>query len=175
MKLKLEISPDLAALMQAEIVAGERAVSAAMREAGTSLKSAWRGQITGAGLGARLARPAGCLGLGDPRADDRAGAGVAAAGDQEAVARRRREAKLLPQRPRRFRARVDSHRHHPAHHKRQRVSAYRRLRHPGVSLNFEHVCVYSLACRRRVLQCAVFPLGRNFFASEGTEAVWRYV
>lgn len=54
MKLKLEISPDLAALMQAEIVAGEKAVTTAMREAGAGLKSAWRGQITGAGLGTRL-------------------------------------------------------------------------------------------------------------------------
>ncbi|MBB1499395.1 DUF6441 family protein [Paracoccus sp. MC1862] len=54
MKLKLEISPDLVALMQAEIRAGEKAVSTAMREAGADLKSAWRGQITGAGLGARL-------------------------------------------------------------------------------------------------------------------------
>ena len=40
MRMKLEISPDLAVLMQAEIAAGEKAVSAAMREAGTSLKSA---------------------------------------------------------------------------------------------------------------------------------------
>jgi hypothetical protein len=55
MKLRLEISPDLAALMAAEVRAGEKAVTAAMREAGTSLKSAWRGQITGAGLGQRLA------------------------------------------------------------------------------------------------------------------------
>ena len=54
MKLKIEFNPDLVALMQAEIAAGEKAVSAAMREAGTSLKSAWRGQITGAGLGTRL-------------------------------------------------------------------------------------------------------------------------
>ncbi len=54
MKLKLDIRPDIAALMQAEIAAGEKAVSAAMREAGTSLKSAWRSQITGAGLGTRL-------------------------------------------------------------------------------------------------------------------------
>ncbi len=54
MKLKLEISPDLVALMQAEIAAGEKAVTTAMREAGTGLKSAWRGQITGAGLGTRL-------------------------------------------------------------------------------------------------------------------------
>ena len=54
MRLKIAFDPDLVALMQAEIVAGEKAVSAAMREAGTSLKSAWRGQITGAGLGTRL-------------------------------------------------------------------------------------------------------------------------
>jgi hypothetical protein len=56
MKLKLEISPDLAALMQAEIAAGEKAVTTAMRAAGTSLKSAWRGQITGAGRGAGLVK-----------------------------------------------------------------------------------------------------------------------
>ncbi|HIC67230.1 MAG TPA: hypothetical protein EYO87_14765 [Paracoccus sp.] len=56
MKLKLEISPDLAALMQAEIAAGEKAVTTAMRDAGTGLKSAWRGQITGAGLGTRLGK-----------------------------------------------------------------------------------------------------------------------
>jgi hypothetical protein len=54
MKLKLEISPDLAALMQAEVRAGEKAVTTAMREAGTGLKTGWRGQITGAGLGTRL-------------------------------------------------------------------------------------------------------------------------
>jgi len=56
MKLKLDITPDLAAMMAAEIKAGERAVTAATREAGTNLKTAWRGQITGAGLGQRLAR-----------------------------------------------------------------------------------------------------------------------
>ena len=55
MKLTLDVRPDLAALMSAEIAAGERAVTAAMREAGTVLKLAWRGQITGAGLGPRLA------------------------------------------------------------------------------------------------------------------------
>jgi hypothetical protein len=42
--------------MREEIDAGERAVSKAIREAGTGLKSAWRGQITGAGLGISLAR-----------------------------------------------------------------------------------------------------------------------
>ncbi len=55
MKLKLDIAGDIAALMQAEVLAGERAVTGAMRTAGNSLKTAWRGQITGAGLGQRLA------------------------------------------------------------------------------------------------------------------------
>ena len=55
MKLTLDIRPDLVAMMKTEVAAGERAVSAAMREAGTGLKTAWRGQITGAGLGSRLA------------------------------------------------------------------------------------------------------------------------
>jgi hypothetical protein len=55
MRLKLDIAPDIVAMMAAEVAAGEKAVSAAMREAGTGLKTAWRGQITGAGLGRRLA------------------------------------------------------------------------------------------------------------------------
>jgi hypothetical protein len=55
MKLTLDIRPDLASLMAAEIAAGERAVSAAIREAGAGLKLGWRGQITGAGHGPRLA------------------------------------------------------------------------------------------------------------------------
>jgi len=55
MKLNLDISPDLVAVMAAEIKAGEKAVSAAMREAGSGLKNAWRGQIAQAGLGLRLA------------------------------------------------------------------------------------------------------------------------
>ena len=55
MKIKLDLTPDLVAAMAAEIKAGEKAVSAVMREAGTGLKTAWRGQITGAGLGRRLA------------------------------------------------------------------------------------------------------------------------
>ena len=55
MKLKLDITPDLVAAMAAEVKAGEKAVTAAMREVGTGLKTAWRGQITGAGLGRRLA------------------------------------------------------------------------------------------------------------------------
>lgn len=38
--------PDVDAAMAAEVKAGEKAVSSAMREAGTGLKTAWRGQIT---------------------------------------------------------------------------------------------------------------------------------
>ena len=55
MKLDLDITPDLAVVMAAEIKAGEKAVTTAMREAGTGLKTAWRGQITQSGLGRRLA------------------------------------------------------------------------------------------------------------------------
>jgi hypothetical protein len=56
MKLTLGIDPDLVAMMQAEITAGERAVSAAILEASSGLKSDWRREVTGAGLGNRLAR-----------------------------------------------------------------------------------------------------------------------
>ena len=55
MKLNISFSPDLVALMRAEVAAGQKAVSITMAQAGTSLKSAWRAQITGASLGARLA------------------------------------------------------------------------------------------------------------------------
>ena len=55
-RLHIKITPDIAAIMAAEVAAGERAVTAAMREAGAGLKSAWRLQITTAGLGVRLAR-----------------------------------------------------------------------------------------------------------------------
>jgi hypothetical protein len=55
MKLKLDFNPDIVTLMREEIAAGEKAVSAAIHEAGTGLKTAWRTQITGAGLGTRLA------------------------------------------------------------------------------------------------------------------------
>jgi len=56
MKINVSISPDLVALMAAEVKAGQKAVSTTMAEAGASLKSAWRTQITGAGLGARLSK-----------------------------------------------------------------------------------------------------------------------
>jgi hypothetical protein len=55
MKLYISFTPDLVALMRAEIAAGQKAVSTTMTQAGTSLKSAWRAQITSAGLGQRLA------------------------------------------------------------------------------------------------------------------------
>jgi len=55
-KLKLDINPDIVAMMAAEVVAGERAVTGAMREAGIGLKSAWRLQITGAGKSLRGGR-----------------------------------------------------------------------------------------------------------------------
>ena len=55
MKIRIDGLPDFAGLMAAEVAAGERAVTAAIREAGSGLKAAWRGQITGAGLGTRLA------------------------------------------------------------------------------------------------------------------------
>lgn len=54
MKLGLDIRADLVAVMAAEVKAGEKAVSTAMREAGSDLKTAWRAQITQAGLGRRL-------------------------------------------------------------------------------------------------------------------------
>jgi len=55
MKIDVKIAPDIVALMRAEVAAGQKAVSTTMAQAGASLKSAWRGQITGAGLGQRLA------------------------------------------------------------------------------------------------------------------------
>ena len=55
MKLNVSFNPDLVALMRAEVVAGQKAVSTTLTQAGADLKSAWRAQITGAGLGQRLA------------------------------------------------------------------------------------------------------------------------
>jgi hypothetical protein len=56
MKLKIAFDPDLVGMLKEEIKAGEHAVSAAMKEAGSDLKTAWREQITSAGLGHRLPR-----------------------------------------------------------------------------------------------------------------------
>jgi len=54
--IRLEVLGDIGAMMAAEITAGEKAVTKAVGDAGNSLKTAWREQITGAGLGQRLAR-----------------------------------------------------------------------------------------------------------------------
>ena len=64
MKINVSISPDLVALMAAEVKAGQKAVSTTMAQAGASLKSAWRVQITGAldqtsAAASRLLRPLG--------------------------------------------------------------------------------------------------------------------
>ncbi|MBW6494555.1 MAG: hypothetical protein K0B16_08370 [Burkholderiaceae bacterium] len=55
MKIDVKIAGGIVALMRAEVAAGQKAVSTTMAQAGASLKSAWRTQITGAGLGQRLA------------------------------------------------------------------------------------------------------------------------
>ena len=55
MKLRAEIA-DIARLMADEVKAGEKAVHFGIRDAGIALKAAWRGQVTSAGLGQRLAR-----------------------------------------------------------------------------------------------------------------------
>lgn len=55
MKLDLSVTGDIVNVMRAEILAGEKAVTTAMRVAGAGLKSDWRAQITRARLGQRLA------------------------------------------------------------------------------------------------------------------------
>lgn len=55
MKLDLSVTGDIVTAMRAEILAGEKAVTTAMRVAGAGLKSDWRAQITSARLGQRLA------------------------------------------------------------------------------------------------------------------------
>jgi hypothetical protein len=54
MKLDLSVTGDIVTAMRAEILTGEKAVTTAMRAAGTGLKSDWRAQITRARLGQRL-------------------------------------------------------------------------------------------------------------------------
>ena len=56
MKLTATIVGSLGRIMAEEVKAGEKAATAAVRQAGEGLKAAWRGQIVGAGLGLRLAR-----------------------------------------------------------------------------------------------------------------------
>ena len=55
MKLFATIEGDIRALMKAELAVAERAVTAGVSEAATGLQTAWRGQITGATLGQKLA------------------------------------------------------------------------------------------------------------------------
>lgn len=55
MQIKYELVGDLKGLLESEVRAGERAVKGAIGTAATRLKTAWRGQVTGAGLGQRLA------------------------------------------------------------------------------------------------------------------------
>ena len=55
MRLQAAIQGDLNALLQAELGAAERAVTAGVRAATDGLKTELRRQITGAGLGSRLA------------------------------------------------------------------------------------------------------------------------
>lgn len=54
MQIKYEIVGDLTAALASEVRAGERAVKGAIGAAATRLKTDWRGQVTGAGLGRRL-------------------------------------------------------------------------------------------------------------------------
>ena len=55
MRLQAALQSDLNALLQAELRAAERAVTAGVRQVTDGLKTELRGQITGAGLGTRLA------------------------------------------------------------------------------------------------------------------------
>lgn len=52
--LGVTVAPRLDKLMEQEFLAGEKAVTRTMGQASSELKLAWRGQITGAGLGKRL-------------------------------------------------------------------------------------------------------------------------
>lgn len=54
MMLGVSVQPDLVRLMAAEIVAGEKAVTAGVAQAGAGLKAAMRGEVIRAGLGRRL-------------------------------------------------------------------------------------------------------------------------
>jgi hypothetical protein len=56
MKLTATIVGSLGQIMAEEVKGGEKAATAAVRQAGEGLKSTWRAQIVGAGLGLRLAK-----------------------------------------------------------------------------------------------------------------------
>jgi hypothetical protein len=54
-KLDVHIDGDLSASLESEIAAAEKAVTLGVTRTGEALKAAWRAQVTGAGLGRRLA------------------------------------------------------------------------------------------------------------------------
>jgi len=56
MRVSLDVSPSIAAIMARELAKGEKAVTLAFRRAGEGLKADWRSDIVRAGLGARLSR-----------------------------------------------------------------------------------------------------------------------
>lgn len=56
MKLTTNVAGNLGRIMAEEVKAGEKAATAAVRQAGEGLKAAWRAQIVGAGLGTKLAK-----------------------------------------------------------------------------------------------------------------------
>jgi Family of unknown function (DUF6441) len=55
MRLDVQIDGDLAASLRSEIGIAEKAVTVGVTRTGEALKAAWRAQVTGAGLGKRLA------------------------------------------------------------------------------------------------------------------------
>jgi hypothetical protein len=55
MKMTVQIEGDVNALTRQTYLAAERAVTGTIREAGAQVQANWRGQVTGAGLGQRLA------------------------------------------------------------------------------------------------------------------------
>ena len=55
MKLSVGIEGDLGSLMNGEILAAEKAVTAGVARTGMGLRDAWRAQVVAAGLGQRLA------------------------------------------------------------------------------------------------------------------------
>ena len=56
MKITVDIVGSLSRMMEAEILAGERAVTRGVSTGGAQLQKDWRGQVTSSGLGQRLAR-----------------------------------------------------------------------------------------------------------------------
>lgn len=56
MRIDVAVAGDVLAQMHEEVLAGEKAVSQSMASAATGLKTDWRSQILGAGLGPKMAR-----------------------------------------------------------------------------------------------------------------------